>query len=130
IPATPDGKALTLALVAASAQERNEHDFVIWQQPRLVAPGRPDLLLRDVREIVRVLAARRERMFASTARYLSAAAEVAAVQGKADVDPLAQKHGVEVDALRAWLDSLGIGTGGPGKIDSSFTTTLISAAGF
>ena len=67
IPATPDGKAVTLALVAASAQERNEHDFVIWQQPRLVAPGRPDLPLRDVREVVRVLAARRERMFAGTA---------------------------------------------------------------
>ena len=29
------------------------NDFVVWQQPRLVIPGRPDLLLRDVREFVR-----------------------------------------------------------------------------
>ena len=37
VPASPDGKEVTLALVAADAGDGNEHDFVVWQQPRLVA---------------------------------------------------------------------------------------------
>ena len=45
IPASPDGEEVTLSLVARDAGDGNEHDFVVWQQPRLVAPGRPDLLL-------------------------------------------------------------------------------------
>src|SRR5262249_16842522 len=83
IPTTPDSSEVTFSLVAASAEANNQDDIVVWQQPRLVAPGRPDLLLRDVREVTRDLAARRERMFAQTAKYLAAATEAAAAQGKA-----------------------------------------------
>jgi hypothetical protein len=130
IPDVPEGKDVTLFLIASDAGDGNDHDFVVWQQPRLVAPGRPDLLLRDVRHVSRDLAARRERMFANTANYLSAAAEADAAQGKADVAELARKHGVEPDALLAWLDYLGIGTSGPIKIDSYFTNKLTSSAGY
>jgi hypothetical protein len=51
LPKSKNGSDISLALVADDAGDGNEHDFVIWQQPRLVAPGRPDLLLRDVREV-------------------------------------------------------------------------------
>src|SRR5439155_2318056 len=35
IPATPDeGKEVTLSLVAGDAGDGNEHDFVVWEQPR------------------------------------------------------------------------------------------------
>ena len=43
----------------------NEHDFVVWEQPRLVAPGRPDLLLRDVRGVAPSWRRLRERAFGS-----------------------------------------------------------------
>jgi hypothetical protein len=49
IPAEPEGKDVTVSLVATDAGDGNEHDYVVWQQPRLVAAGRPDVLLRDVR---------------------------------------------------------------------------------
>ncbi len=49
IPAITDGKDVTLSLVAADAGDGNDHDYVVLQQPRLVAQGRPDVLLRDVR---------------------------------------------------------------------------------
>src|SRR5260221_14160864 len=84
IPAAPDADEVTLALVVTDAGDGNEHDFVIWEKPRLMAPGRPDLLLSDVREVTRELAARRARIFASAAAYLNAADEAAAAQGKAD----------------------------------------------
>ncbi|MBB74865.1 MAG: hypothetical protein CMJ75_10170 [Planctomycetaceae bacterium] len=39
--------AFIVSLVAGDAGDGNEHDFVVWTQPRLVAEGKPDVLLRD-----------------------------------------------------------------------------------
>ncbi len=130
IPTAADADELTLALVVTDAGDGNEHDFVIWEKPRLVAPGRPDLLLRDVRDVTRDLAARRARVFARAAAYLTAADEAAAAQGKADLAGLSQKHGVELEILRAWLDYLGIGGGGPLKVEGHFTNKIGKASGY
>ena len=43
----PD-KAVVITLVATAAGDGNQHDVVVWQKPRLVVKGKPDLLLRDV----------------------------------------------------------------------------------
>ncbi len=124
IPASPDSDSVTISFVATDAGDGNEHDFVVWQEPRLVAPGRPDLLVRDVRDVTRGLAARRDAVFAVAAKSLNAAAEATEARGKADIGELSQKHGVDADALRAWLDYLGIGTGGAVALSGHFTTTI------
>ena len=54
IPKSGKGKAQTdvvLSLVSSDAGDGNDHDFVVWQQPRFVAEGQPDILLRDVRSL-------------------------------------------------------------------------------
>jgi mono/diheme cytochrome c family protein len=130
IPVAPDASEVTLALVASDAGDGNDHDFVIWEKPRLVAPGRPDLLLRDVREVTRELTARRTRIFARAAAYLNASEEAAAEQGNADIPALARKHDVDTDMLRAWLDYLGIGGGGPIKVEGHFTTKIGKSSGY
>ena len=130
IPASTDGKLVTLYLSAFDAGDGNDQDFVVWQQPRLVAAGRPDLLLRDVRDVTRELIARREVMFASAAKCLNAAAEASAAPGKTDQAELAKRHGVDGEVLAAWLDYLGVGTGGPVKIDSHFKTKLSKSSGY
>lgn len=130
IPASADGKLVTLYLTAFDAGDGNDQDFVVWQQPRLVAAGRPDLLLRDVRDVTRELIARREVMFANAAKCLNAVAEVSAAQGKIDQAELAKRHGVDGEVLAAWLDYLGVGTGGPVKIDSHFKTKLTKSSGY
>jgi Protein of unknown function (DUF1592)/Protein of unknown function (DUF1588)/Protein of unknown function (DUF1587)/Protein of unknown function (DUF1585)/Protein of unknown function (DUF1595) len=130
IPPTTVGKPVTLYLVAGSVGGDIEHDVVVWQQPRLVAPGRPDLLLRDVRAVSQDLTERRERMLTKTGNYLNAANEASAGQGKVDLTALAQKHGVEVDGLRAWLDFLGIGTTGVTKIEGYFTNKIVGASNY
>ena len=79
------GGEVTVYLVAGDAGDGNEHDFVVWEQPRLVAPGRPDLLLRDVRGCGRQLAAVRERAFGSAAQCLDAAAEASAAKGQVEL---------------------------------------------
>lgn len=130
LPASADGQQITVYLTTMDAGDGAEHDFVLWQQPRLVAAGRPDLLLRDVRELTRELTERRDQTFASVTKYLAAAAEANAAPGKADLSELAKRHGVDSEMLAAWLDYLGIGTGGPVKIDSHFTAKIAKSAGY
>ena len=79
---------MTLYLVASDAGDGNANDFVVWQRPRLVAPGRPELLLRDVRDFTREMTARRNRTFASTAKALDAAAEA----GRATAERSTSRH--------------------------------------
>ncbi|MCU1295698.1 MAG: cytochrome, partial [Bryobacterales bacterium] len=121
IPAPPDGQDVTLYLAVSDAGDGSQGDRAVWERPRLVAPGRPDLLLRDLRDVSRQLGKRRKLVFESAARCLNAAAEA----DSADAQTLAARHGVEVPILNAWLDYLGIGARrGPVKIDSYFTTKL------
>lgn len=124
LPAAGDNPTVSLFLVTGDAADGHEHDVVIWQKPRLVAPGRPDILLRDLRQISQELIQRRERVFASASRYLDAAATAAASPERIDVAQLATQHAVDPGSLRAWLDYLGIGTSGPIKIEGYFTKQL------
>lgn len=117
-------------LVAGDAGDGPEGDVVVWSRPRLTAPGRPDLPLRDVGHVARVLAERRAEIFASAPAYLEAAHEAAVSEGAAGLEALAARHGVEVDALKAWLDLLGIGSGGPFKIESHLTEPIQKAGNY
>jgi hypothetical protein len=130
LPAATSGqKDVTLYLVASDAGDGNANDFVVWQRPRLVAPGRPELLLRDVRHFTREMMARRERTFASTAKALAAATEAGRAQREIDVAALAKSHKIDVDSLTAWLDYLGIGSGATLKLDH-FTKKLTNASNY
>ncbi len=130
LPATTDQKEITLYLATGDAGDGNERDFAVWERPRLVAPGRPDLLLRDVRDIYRELVTRRERIFATASRCLTAAAEAASSNDSIELAVLAKKHDVEPDLLSAWLDYLGIGVGSSIKIETHFTQKNTSASGY
>lgn len=113
VPASPDGKDVTLYLSVSDAGDGAENDAALWENLRLVAPGRAELPLRDVRGAVAALMANREKVFAAAAKCLRAAADV---KEKPDVPALAQQFGVEPPALSAWLTVLGIG--GEVHIDS------------
>lgn len=129
IPKAPAGQDVTLYLVASTAGDGAEDDAVIWKQPRLVAPGRPDLLLRDVGEISRKIAQRRERVFATSAKYLVAAAEASVAADRLDIANLAARHGLEADLLTSWLSYLGIGSREPVTLDGYFTGKITKASG-
>ena len=57
LPPAPPGKTpeeVVVTLVATDAGDGNEHDFVLWRRPRLVADKQPDLLLRDIEQLQRL----------------------------------------------------------------------------
>ncbi|MFA6543216.1 MAG: DUF1592 domain-containing protein [Limisphaerales bacterium] len=120
LPSPAGGNEITLYLVASDAGDGNEHDFAVWENPRLVAPGRPDLRLRDVRDAVAALDSHRQRVAVSASKCLTAAADAGGLSDQAELAALAQKHGVEPALLAAWLDYLGIG-GGPVSVTSHMT---------
>jgi hypothetical protein len=118
---TTQGNEVTLYLSATNVGAGDE--YVVWQQPRFVAPGRADMPLKDLRAKIDDLAALRAELFADTEKYLRAVDEAAAIDGKPDVALLAMKHAVETAALAAWLDYVGLGSG-PANVVGHFTTKL------
>jgi len=128
LPASPEAKEVTLYLSASDAGDGNKDDYVIWEQPRLVVPGQSTLLLRDVRDVSRHLSAQRERTLPATAKYLAAVAQAEA--GRTNVAELARQHGVDADALAAWLDYFGVSSTGPVKVEGHFTDTFANGSGY
>jgi mono/diheme cytochrome c family protein len=118
IPRPESGNVVTLHLAAGTAGDAGTaKDLVVWENPRLVAPGRPDLPLRDVRNVVVELAARRYRFLGSTARALQAADAASQGDAELNVEELAKANQLDTDALLAWFDYLGLGVGAELKLD-------------
>lgn len=104
-------KDVVLYLTAGDAGDGDAQDFAVWERPRLVVPGRPELLLRDVRRVTSELVRRRSETFAATAKSLAAAAEARAATEPIPLAALAKKHSVGEESLAAWFEYLGLATG-------------------
>ncbi len=87
---------LTLYLTTTDAGDGSADDEVIWENPRLVAAGRPDLPISDLPTLVKHLEAQRAKIIASTEPCLNAIAT-----GKDYADPA---------LMTAWREYLGYGT--------------------
>ncbi len=124
-----NGNDVLIYLAASDAGDGNANDFVLWQQPKLVVPGQPDLLLRDVRDFSREMTARREKVFAATAKCLAAAAELSSTTNQLGLAELSLRYGVEAEALTAWLDYLVIGARTTPRLDY-FTNQIHKSGGY
>ena len=112
LAAPADGGDATLYLSTSDAGDGSEHDFVLWENARLVVPGRKDLPLRNVRAVLQQLTQHRRTMIASVDRCLAAATEAENSKERMHVTKLAEKHEVDPQVLAGWLDYLGIGSSG------------------
>jgi len=117
LAAPADGGDVTVYLATSDAGDGHEHDFAVWENARLVSPGRVDLPLRNIRAAIQTLSQQRDAIVASSVKCLAAAAEADTVDERIDVATLARKHDVEPTLLAAWLDYLGIGTSGEVKLE-------------
>lgn len=89
-------KDVTLYLTTTDAGDGAEGDDVIWENPRLVAPGRPDLPISGLPALLKHLEAQRTKIIANTEQCLNAIAS-----GKDDADPT---------LMAVWREYLGYGT--------------------
>lgn len=93
-----DEKELTLYLDTSNAGDGGSGDEVIWENPRLVAKGRPDLPIGGLSEWVMHLESQRAKIIASTETCLN-------VLATGD-----DKSGADAGLLAAWREYLGYGT--------------------
>ncbi len=116
-------------LKIGDAGDGNHADVAVIERPRLVIPGRPDLLLRDVRKVVSRLAAHRQQVIESAVASLDACA-AAQSEGEFQIESLANRYGVPVDALSAWIDYLGIRSDGSVQMGPLIRRKVESVAGY
>lgn len=95
------GREAALYLTASDAGDGSTGDTVVWDNPRLVAPGRPDVPLAQLPQLLQHLESERARVLASAEQYLAAAQEVMAGR-----DP--SPRNLDPALLSAWLDYLGV----------------------
>ena len=108
LPTATPAAEVVIHLASSDAGDGSENDITLWENPRLVIPGQPDMPLRNVRPWVASLIERRQNAFASTAACLAAAAQAAAAETPPDRAALAAQFGVAPASLSAWFDCLGL----------------------
>lgn len=86
----------SLYLVSGTAGDGDAGDSIIWDNPRLVAKGRPDLPIDQLPKLVKHLEAERTKILASTVSCLTALSG-----GKSDADS---------KLVALWRDYLGFGS--------------------
>lgn len=130
LQAPADGSDLTLYLTTTDAGDGNVNDFAIWENARLITPGRGELPLRDVRSVLQQMERQRDAVKESVVRCLAAAHEVESTKERPDLAALAQKHNVDVKVLAGWLMYLGIASAGESKLEPLITKKSESVANY
>src|SRR5262249_55578407 len=124
-----DAKTVSVFLSAGTAGDGRDGDFVVWQQPRIVTPGQPDLMLKDVRRFTRDMLELRDRVFLATKKSLLAAEAVSRLDNPPKLAELALTYDVDEASLAAWFNYLGIGAEAPLKLDL-FTKKINNLSGY
>lgn len=115
LAAPADGQDVTIYLSAGDAGDGNEHDFALWENARIISPGRPDLSLKDMRSVIRQLVKRRESVASTAPQCLAAAHEAQVSKKPIELATLAEKHDVDPNLLADWMAYLGITATLPGQ---------------
>lgn len=129
-PSNSQGE-IVLQLAAGSAGEP-ANDYLLWQQPRLVLPGRTDISLRDLPLVAQHFSSQQTLVLTSAEKSLQAAAEYmkSGDQQPPNLETLSREHNVPVEVLSAWFDYLSIAPSGPVRLEQLFTNQLRKGAGY
>ncbi len=120
---------VTIYLVAGDAGDGNQGDQVVWQKPRLVAAGRQDLLLKDVRRVSQALKDANAKHLQIAERALKAADSLMK-NSNLKLAELSLQYEVDQEILEGWLEYLGIKSGQQFQIQGHLSKTVTSASGY
>ena len=103
----------TLYLVATNAGDGDEGDEVVWERPRLVSKGRPDLPIQSIPQVIEYLESQRTKLIADTEACLAALA--------------AGKEDAPGESLAIWREYLGFGIS---KLEPLIDRKMESSSGY
>jgi hypothetical protein len=128
LPAAPDGGGLTLYLATSDLGDGNQHDYVVWQRPRLEFESGRTILLRDLRGLAGRIEQALARELPRTLIYLQAVAELRSSSETLDV--LAARHELNPELLRKWSELCGFSRGADRRITGHFTDKQAQIHGY
>ena len=104
----PANEDVTVYLQVADAGDGGESDALVVSNPRLIAPGRPDLPLRGLDSVVRTIATQQRDWVSQTSEVLVVLDQwLEATEGQSLAAWAAQKN-IPAPLLKAWAETLGI----------------------
>jgi hypothetical protein len=112
---TPGQNQVAIYLHADELTSAEGEPLMRWRRPRFEAPGKPTLLLADYPKYRREFEVDYRSVFAGSAKYLAAAAELARDRS-AQPSAVAAKHGVDAVFLERWLAVLGLTSDAAGRV--------------
>lgn len=130
IPDSNAADTVTFYLRVGDAGDGNENDYAYIERPRLVAQGRQDILLRDVRAIASSMNQLRPAFVDNVVGCLNAADEASKQNAGSGINALADKHHVAATNLAAWLEFLGIGGGEKLEVTGHLNRQTTGMAGY
>lgn len=131
LPSTSAGEETVIYLAAGDLGDGNDHDFVIWENPRIEFPAEmshPPIPLRDVRGLAQQIdktflaERRRTRLYLQAAATLRASAE--------PVEEAAKARGLNPKLLARWVELTALGRSTKHEIAGHFTGKLARVNGY
>ena len=116
---------VSVFLIASDAGDGREHDYVVWENPRLTMENGSDIALRDLAGLQKRIRQLQREALTKTTEYLAAVTEFVEkpTESEEQLRALATKHGLDVNALNVWLDYLAISEAGPVIVSGHFKKT-------
>ena len=131
--ASGDGSDIRVILAAHDLGDGDQHDFVVWQKPRLLfkpdsSGVQPPILLRDLRNVVGNVELLQKQQATKTSQYLDALLQLHL--GKLTLDEVADAQALNRDLLACWSAVTGLGQSHTREIKGLFVNRLTKAQGY
>ncbi|MFM7603700.1 MAG: DUF1592 domain-containing protein, partial [Prosthecobacter sp.] len=130
LPSSAAGGDLTIYFTTSDAGDGAGEDFALWENARLILPGRGETPLRDVGSLFQQMERQRTLLIATAERCLAAAHEFDGTVSEARLKDIAQKHGVDAGLLAGWLNYLGIAGSGALKLEPLLVNKTSSVSNY
>ena len=153
IPVDAAFKSDVSLVLGSNSLYSEKETWTRWKRPRLTGGGKPDLLLRDLKDLVANGNQIRRKMLSKTASFLRAANAVQVwrksvaekvlsapseklnsndsnKQFESKINSIAEQYNVDATQLRIWLDYLRIQDSKPVQVNGHFTKTERNSNGY
>jgi hypothetical protein len=113
LPSSSDNQDITVYLQVTDAGDGSEGDVAVLENPRLVAPGRPDLPLRHLDSVAKTIQQQQARWITSTSEALDTLDAWLEGPRTQTLSQVAESNRLDPQLLQAWAKYLGISESPP-----------------